>query len=132
MNEHIYSYATAAVAVVCVIRDKYTLAIGQSVYVHCTVTSHCLTSSFPLSLSLSTYYSIDTLDKMKTDVKRVEGLLNDKSKFREFWRWLFELLKEEPDRKTIGQNIYTVCDGEKERSAPAYASTLTDAPLLLL
>lgn len=50
--------------------------------------------------------SIDTLEKMKADVKRVEGLLEQKSSFKEFYRWLFDFVKEEPERKTIGQRTH--------------------------
>ncbi len=41
------------------------------------------------------YYSshgIDTLSGMKTDVKRVEALLNNKQSFKEFYRWLLSVI----------------------------------------
>lgn len=50
------------------------------------------------------YYTaqgIDTLAAMKTDVKRVEQMLADKRAFKDFYRWLFDFVKEEEERKTI-------------------------------
>lgn len=56
----------------------------------------------------SAYYSragIDTLPAMKADAKRVEESLKDKKQFKEFYRWLFEFVKEEEERKTIDNNM---------------------------
>jgi hypothetical protein len=50
------------------------------------------------------YYTsqgIDTLSGMTKDVARVDGLLKDKRSFKEFYRWLFDFVKEEEERKTI-------------------------------
>ena len=50
------------------------------------------------------YYSArgaDTLAAMKTDAARVQSLLQDKSQFKQFYRWLFDFVKEEEERKTI-------------------------------
>jgi len=50
------------------------------------------------------YYSargVDTLAAMKTDATRVQSLLKDKSQFKLFYRWLFDFVKEEEERKTI-------------------------------
>ena len=50
------------------------------------------------------YYSsrgVDTLAAMKTDAARVQSLLQDKSQFKQFYRWLFDFVKEEEERKTI-------------------------------
>ena len=54
------------------------------------------------------YYSakgIDTLAGMKTDAKRVTDLLSDKAQFKAFYRWLFDFVKEEEERKTIDNNM---------------------------
>lgn len=51
--------------------------------------------------SCVSFCSLDTLAAMKTDAKRVESLLSDKAKFKEFYRWLFDYAKEEEERKTL-------------------------------
>ena len=45
--------------------------------------------------------SADTLDKMKAEVARITASLGDKKSFREFYIWLFNFVKETPDRKSI-------------------------------
>jgi hypothetical protein len=50
-----------------------------------------------------TSHGLDSLEKMKADAKRVEAMLQDKKTFKEFYRWLFDFVKEEEERKTIGQ-----------------------------
>lgn len=54
------------------------------------------------------YYSargIDSLAAMKSDAKRVTDLLSDKVQFKVFYRWLFEFVKEEEERKTIDNSM---------------------------
>lgn len=48
-------------------------------------------------------FSLDTLAQLQTDAKRVESLLADKKAFKDFYRWLFDFVKEEEERKTIGK-----------------------------
>jgi len=43
----------------------------------------------------------DTIDKIKADMNTVREMLKDKVKFRDFYRWLFDFIKEEPDRKSV-------------------------------
>jgi len=43
----------------------------------------------------------DTADKMKAEMNNVRELLKDKNRFRDFYRWLFDFIKEEPDRKSV-------------------------------
>jgi len=48
-----------------------------------------------------TNQGLDTIDKMKVESKRLSSLTNDPKFFKDFYRWLFDFLKEENDRKTI-------------------------------
>jgi len=43
----------------------------------------------------------DTIEKIKGDMGGVREMLKDKIKFRDFYRWLFDFIKEEPDRKSV-------------------------------
>jgi len=43
----------------------------------------------------------DTIEKIKTEMGNVRELLKDKARFRDFYRWLFDFIKEEPDRKSV-------------------------------
>jgi len=43
----------------------------------------------------------DTIEKIKADMAQSRSLLQDKVKFRDFYRWLFDFIKEDPDRKSI-------------------------------
>jgi len=55
-----------------------------------------------------TYYQaqgIDTLSAMQSDAKRVGQMLNDKRSFKDFYKWLFNHVKEEEERKTIDVNV---------------------------
>jgi DCN1-like protein 1/2 len=45
--------------------------------------------------------SCDTIEKIKADVASGKAQLTDKQKFRDFYRWLFDFIKEEPDRKSV-------------------------------
>jgi len=43
----------------------------------------------------------DTIEKIKADMGKVREMLKDKIQFRDFYRWLFDFIKEEPDRKSV-------------------------------
>jgi len=45
--------------------------------------------------------SCDTMDKIKQDMNSTREMLKDKVRFRDFYRWLFDFVKEEPDRKSL-------------------------------
>lgn len=48
----------------------------------------------------------DTIEKMKTECARLDtSLKNDRRTFKEFYRWLFDFIKDEGDRKTIDADI---------------------------
>jgi len=44
---------------------------------------------------------LDDISKMKNEVSVWKNLLKDKALFKPFYRWLFDFLKEEPERKNI-------------------------------
>ncbi len=44
---------------------------------------------------------VDTIDGIKKEAKRIEGLLEDRRGFRDFYRWLFDFVKDGEERKTI-------------------------------
>jgi DCN1-like protein 1/2 len=44
---------------------------------------------------------IDSIDKMQTQAKEIAKTLENKTDFKEFYRWLFDFVKVEGDRKTI-------------------------------
>lgn len=39
---------------------------------------------------------------MKTQAAQIAKILENKSDFKDFYKWLFEYVKEEGERKTIG------------------------------
>jgi len=43
----------------------------------------------------------DTTEKIKAEMGNVRELLKDKSRFKDFYLWLFNFIKEEPDRKSV-------------------------------
>jgi len=43
----------------------------------------------------------DTVEKIKTEMGNVRELLKDKARFKDFYIWLFNFIKEEPDRKSV-------------------------------
>jgi hypothetical protein len=43
----------------------------------------------------------DTIDKIKGEMNGTREMLKDKQRFRDFYRWLFDFIKEEPDRKSV-------------------------------
>jgi len=43
----------------------------------------------------------DTIEKIKADANGARASLSDKAKFRDFYKWLFDFIKEEPDRKSV-------------------------------
>jgi len=44
---------------------------------------------------------LDSMDKIKADMNNVREMLKNKVQFRDFYRWLFDFIKEEPDRKSV-------------------------------
>jgi len=52
-------------------------------------------------VDLYTAAGCDTIDKIKGEMNSVRSMLQDKVKFRDFYRWLFDFIKEEPDRKSV-------------------------------
>ena len=50
------------------------------------------------------YYTeqgIDSIERMREQAKGLQGLMADESQFKTFYRWLFDFVKEESERKTI-------------------------------
>jgi len=43
--------------------------------------------------------------KIKTEMGKINKLLDDQYMFKEFYRWLFDFIKEEPERKTVDTPI---------------------------
>jgi len=43
----------------------------------------------------------DSADKIKAEIAKIAKLLDDQFTFKEFYRWLFDFVKEEPERKTV-------------------------------
>jgi len=43
----------------------------------------------------------DTIEKIKSEMANVRSLLQDKARFKDFYIWLFNFIKEEPDRKSV-------------------------------
>jgi DCN1-like protein 1/2 len=43
----------------------------------------------------------DTVDKIKSEVSNIRNLLANKTTFRDFYRWVFDYIKEEPERKSV-------------------------------
>jgi len=50
-------------------------------------------------------YGADSIDTMKTSAKDIVKTLENKSDFKDFYRWLFDFVKEEGDRKTIDASV---------------------------
>ena len=43
----------------------------------------------------------DTIERMREQAKGLQGLMSDESQFKTFYRWLFDFVKDESERKTI-------------------------------
>jgi len=43
----------------------------------------------------------DSVDKIKSEVSNIRSLLANKVTFRDFYRWVFDYIKEEPERKSV-------------------------------
>lgn len=52
-----------------------------------------------------TRLGIDSKDKLKSEQMRLASLLADSKNFKEFYRWLFDFVKDEGERKTIDVEV---------------------------
>jgi DCN1-like protein 1/2 len=44
---------------------------------------------------------VDSLEAIKKETKRIEGIMQERRGFRDFYRWLFDFIKDSEERKTI-------------------------------
>jgi len=74
------------------------VTLGAAYKLKCKVLGEIKRSEFVDGFSA---VGCDTIDKIKSEMNNVREMLKDKARFRDFYRWLFDFIKEESDRKSV-------------------------------